>query len=215
MRILLLAAVLVLLVWGLRRLFAGYGRRPEARKLHAREWALVEAVSDAMFPTGGAIPPSGREAGVPAYVDGYVARVPTGIGRLMRMLFLLVEQATLFFPAPGRGGRRRFSDLTVDQRIAALEGWRTSRLFPRRLVFTSLRAILCMGYLADPAVLRRLDLAPWDLEPPVSEADLLYPPVGRTRAAIRPTETTPPSDGTPLAIDAPIHPDYRAESVPS
>jgi hypothetical protein len=211
-RVLLVAAVLVVVVWGLRRLFGGYEPRPRARHLSAREWALIEAVCDAMFPPGGAIPPSGREAGVPDYVDGYVAAVPPLTGRLMRMLFLLVEQATLIFPAPGSGGRRRFSDLTVEQRVASLESWRTSGFFPRRLVFTSLRAILCMGYLADPAVLRALRLAPWDITPPVAEADLLYPPVGQPRSAIRHTETTPPSDGTPLEIGGPIHPDYRGSA---
>lgn len=206
-RLLLLAG----LIWGVRRLFFGYPAVPQARSLAAREWALVEAVSDAMFPRGGAIPPSGRQAGVPAYVDGYVASVPAGIRLLMRLLFMLVEQATLFFPAPGAGGRRRFSALDSDQREAVLEGWRTSSLFPRRLVFTSLRAILCMGYLADPVVLRKLDLAPYDIASPVLEADLLYPPIGQPRSAIPYTELdrTLPSDGTPIALDAPLHPAYR------
>ena len=206
-RLLLLAAA----VWGIRRLLFGYASPGPTRALSAREWVLVEAVSDTMFPRGGAIPPSGRQAGVPAYVDDYVARVPPGIRLLMRLLFLLVEQATLVFPAPGPGGRRRFSSLGTEQREAALEGWRTSRLFPRRLVFNSLRAILCMGYLADPAVLRQLGLAPWDITSPVLEPDLLYPPVGQPRSAIPWSEAdrTPASDGTPLVIGSPVHPDYR------
>lgn len=208
LRLLLLAAA----IWGIRRLFFGYPPLPgPTRVLAAREWALVSAAGDAMFPRGGAIPPSASQAGVPAYVDRYVASVPARVRLLMRMLFLLVEQATLLFPAPGGGGRRRFSRLSVEQQQAVLEGWRTSRLFPRRLVFTSLRAILSMGYLADPVVLNRLELAPWDLTSPVLEPDLLYPPVGQPRSAIRhsPADRTPPSDGTPLALDAPVHPDYR------
>lgn len=202
--------LLAITIWGLARLFAGYKRPPAGTRVLARhEWALVEAASDAMFPAGGAIPPSGREAGVPAYVDGYVAAVPGTVRLLMRALFLLVEHATLLWPAPGRGGRRRFSKLTVEQRVAVLEGWRTSRLFLRRLVFTSLRSILCMGYLADPAVLRHLGLAPYEIEPVVCEADLLYPPIGAPRSAIRHTATTPPSDGTPIDLDGPLHPAYR------
>jgi hypothetical protein len=131
----------------------------------------------------------------------------------MRLLFCLLEQATLVFPAPGRGGRRRFSSLDPAQREAVLEGWQRSRLFPRRLVFTSLRAILTMGYFAHPAVLRGLGLAPYRVEPPVAEADLLYPPIGAPPAAIRFTraDLTPPSDGTPLR-GAPLHPDYAGES---
>jgi len=208
-RFLLLAALLAAAFWGLRRLLGGYSVTEPRVSLAAREWALVAATSDAMFPAGGPVAPSGGEAGVPAYVDRYVGSVPSGIRLLMRLLFLLFEQATLFVRAPGSGGRRRFSDLDVDQRVAVLEAWRTSGFFPKRLVFTSLRAILTMGYLADPAVLRSLDLAPWDIESPVCQADLLYPPVGRPRSEIRHTETTPPSDGTPLEIGGPLHPDYR------
>jgi len=214
-RLLLLAALVATAVWGFRRLLLGYAVLPAATQvLCRREWALVDGVSEAMFPAGGAIPPSGREAGVNEFVDRYVAGVPAGVRLLMRMLFLLVEQATLFFPAPGPGGRRRFSALEVEQRVAVLEGWRTSSLFLRRLVFTSLRAILCMGYLADPQVLRHLGVAPYDIERVVLEPDLLYPPVGQPRSAIRFREAdlTPPSDGTPLDLDGPLHPDYREGS---
>ncbi len=214
-RLLLLAALSATALWGVRRLLFGYAALPApTRVLARREWALVEGVSEAMFPAGGAIPTSGREADVTGYVDRYVASVPPGVRLLMRMLLLLVEQATLFFPAPGPGGRRRFSALDVEQRVAVLEGWRTSSLFLRRLVFTSLRAILCMGYLADPKVLRQLGVAPYEIERVVLEPDLLYPPVGRPRSAIRfhEADLTPPSDGTPLDLDAPLHPGYRAES---
>ena len=181
LRLLLAAA----LIWAIRRLFFGYPPAQPARVLSAREQALVRAAGDAMFPRGGALPPSGSQAGVPGYVDRYVASVPPGIRRLMRMLFLLVEQATLFFPAPAPRGRRRFTSLSAAQQEAVLEGWRTSGLYPRRLAFTSLRAILTMGYLADPAVLRRLNLAPFDVTPPVLDADLLYPPAGSARTACR------------------------------
>jgi len=214
-RILLVAAVLATAFWGLRRLFAGYGPRPVGTVLAAREWALVEAASEAMFPAGGPVPPSGEEAGVPAFVDRYVASVPPGMRRLVRLLLLLFEQATLILPAPGAGGRRRFSDLPLAQRAAVFEAWRTSRLFARRLSFTSLRALLCMGYLADPAVLRELGLAPFEITPPIARADLLYPPIGRPRSEIRYRETTPPSDGTPLEIGGPIDPAYRGSGASS
>ncbi len=212
---LLLAAAAAALGWASWRFWGGYprpGRRLEA--LAPRELALVTAVSEAMFPEGGAIPPSGAQAGVPAYVDGYVARVPATVRLLMRLLFILVEHATVLWPGPGAGGRRRLSAQSVEQRVAVLEGWRTSGWFPRRLVFTSLRAILCMGYLADPGVLRHLGLAPYDFPSPVLEPDLLYPPAGQPRGAIRfgEADLTPPSDGTPLPLDGPLHPDYREVS---
>jgi len=198
-----------------RRLFAGY-RGPAGAHLAPRELATVTAAADAFFPPGGSIPQSGSEAGVPAYLDRYVGAIPRRVGLLIRALLLLVEHATLAFPGPGPGGRRRFSSLDARQRAAVLEGWRSSRLFPRRLVFTSLRALVTLGYFADPAVLRRLELAPYALSTPVCPADLLYPPVGRPRSAIRygPDDLTPPSDGTPIDLQGPLHPDYRSPGEP-
>jgi hypothetical protein len=210
--LLLWLALAGLVAWALARLLAGYPAPPAPTRVLSRgERALVESGADVMFPAGGAVPPSGREAGVATYVDRYVASVPRAQRILIRALFVLVEHATLLWPAPGPAGRRRFSSLDPAQRVAALEGWRTSRLFPRRLVFTSLRAVLCMGYLGDPAVLRSLSLAPPDVTSPVLEPDLLYPPVGHPRSAIRWTEADldAPSDGTPIPIGGPVHPDYR------
>jgi hypothetical protein len=127
----------------------------------------------------------------------------------MRLLLLLVEHATLVFPAPPPRGRRRFSALAPAQRVAALEGWRASRFFARRLVFTSLRALLMMGYFAHPAVLRQLRLAPYAIDTPVVEADLLFPRVGAHPDTIRYTEAelTPRRPAAPLDLDGPLHPD--------
>jgi hypothetical protein len=197
-----------LLAWALARIFAGYP--PSAtpgRALRRRERALVAAVADALFPPGGAIPDSGREADVAGYLDGLVAATHPRQRALMRSLFFLFEHATLFFPAPGLPrGLRRFSSLDGAQREAVLEAWRTSRFFPRRLVFTSLRALCTLGYFASPGVLRALHLAPFAIETPVCEADLWYPPIGASRAVLaqRPPMLTPPSSGVPLGTDAPL-----------
>jgi hypothetical protein len=199
------------LLYAALRVFTGYpGRAARTRCLAAREVAFLDAAAETIFPPGGAIEISGAAAGIPAYTDRWLAVSQPHTRRLMRMLFFLVEHATLFFPAPGRGGMRRFSSLAPEQRAAALDGWRTSRFFARRLVFTSLRAILTMGYVAHPSVLRHLRLAPLTIDTPVCEADLLYPPVGRARGAIPFTasDLTPPSDGTPVDLDGPLHPAY-------
>jgi hypothetical protein len=201
--------------YGMVRLFAGYppvGSSYQA--LSRREVAMIRAAADAMYPRGGEVPTSGSEAGIPAYTDRYLAILPGRLRVLMRMLFLLVEHATLFFPAPGRMGFRRFSSLSAGQRAAVLEGWRTSGLVPRRLVFTSLRAILTMGYFADPAVARRLGLAPRAIEAPVCHADLLYPRIAEHPDTIQWThdDLTPPSDGTPIDPDGPLHPLFEEDA---
>jgi hypothetical protein len=205
----------LLAVLALRRVLLGYSQpQTPARVLAAREMALLSAAADATFPAGGAVPPSGREAGVAAYADRYAAAVPARTRRLMRMLFFVMEHATLLLPGPPPRGRRRFSALAPEQRVAVLEAWRTSGLFPRRLVFQSLRAILTMGYFAHPPVLRRLGLAPRAMASPVREADLLYPPIGALPDAIRyvRADLSPPGPEPPLDPDAPLDPRY-AESA--
>jgi hypothetical protein len=204
--------------YALSRIFLGYPH-PASRPvlLSRRELAVVDAAAETLFPLGGAIPMSGREAGIPAFVDSYVAAVPRNLRILMRMLLFLVEHATVFFPAPGGllgGGMRRFSYLSPEQRVAALAGWEHSSLFARRLVFTSLRAILTLGYLSSPGVLRALGLAPREIPTPICEADLLYPRVGAlpSTIALRAVDLTPPSDGTPLGPTGPLRADY-AEGV--
>lgn len=168
----------------------------------------MAAASEAMFPPGGEIPPSGLDAGVPDFVAAYVEGVPPTVRRLIHALFWLLELAPL---ARARG---RFSRLAPDARNEFLERWRTSRFFFLRLAFTSLRAILTMGYFAHPPVLRALGLAPLEIETPVLEADLLYPPIGAPCSAIRWTaaDLTDPSDGVPLDPHGPLHADYREES---
>ena len=168
------------------RIRAGYPRAPQGlRVLSAGEVAFLAAAADATFPPGGAIAPSGSDAHVPEYLDRYLAAVPPKLRRLMRLLFFLLEHATLIFPPGGSTGLRRFSSLPPAARIAYLASWRQSRLFPRRLVFTSLRSILGLAYLADPAVQRALNLAPKRIP-------------------------SPPSDGTPLDPDGPLDPAYEA-----
>jgi len=195
------------------RVFRPYPAPPAGlRVLGAREYAFVSAAAQAMFPPGGALAPSG--ASVPGYVDGFVAERPAQLRLLMRLLFFLCEHATLVFPAPlsgsRLGGMRRFTGLSVEARGAYLDGWGESRLAARRLVFTSLRAILTLAYLGDPAVVRELGLAPKAIDTPVCQADLLWPRAGlaRERIAYGPGDVTAPSAGVPLAPDAPLHPDY-------
>ncbi|MBW2282767.1 MAG: hypothetical protein JRG82_18695, partial [Deltaproteobacteria bacterium] len=102
------------------------------------------------------------------------------------------------------GGRRRFTRLPVAARASYLQGWGESRLAARRLVFTSLRAILTLAYLGDPAVLRELGLAPMAIDTPVCPADLLWPRAGRPREEIAygPEDVTVPGAGSPPGPDA-------------
>ena len=206
----LLALVVAYSVW---RLFIGYPRpRASYGLLAAREAAFLDAAAEATFPAGGAIPLSGRDADLPSYADAFLRSLPRHLRLQVRAMLMLFEQATIFFPAPGRGGRRRFSALSAEQRVASLAGWSESGLFLRRLAFTALRAVLTMGYLGHPVAMRFVRLAPFDFPSPVCEADLLYPRIGQHPDTITLTEADLwSSDGTPLDIDSPIHPEYAGE----
>ncbi len=204
-------AALVGLVWLLARSFGGY-QAPKGRLLASREMAFIHAVALALYPSGGAIAASGADAGVASYLDRLVAAQDRRQRRLMRALFFLVEQATLVFPAPGGvSGFRRFSKLDGEQQVAVLEAWQRSRLFPRRLAFTSLRALVTLGYFSHPPVMRALGVAPCAIEAPICEADLLYPRIGASRESIALSrdDLTPPSDGTPLALNSALKPGYE------
>jgi hypothetical protein len=137
-----------------RGLFFGYPRPAIAglRNLSAKEQAIVAAVADAMFPKGGAIPLSGTEAGLVAYMDRYVGRMPNPSRALCRLLFHFLEHGPwLFGPR-----RKRFSRMTLEDRLAALDDMRTSSIYFRRIAFLSMRTMLTMGYLANGDVARSM-----------------------------------------------------------
>ncbi len=206
----MLTGLLTALVLGFAIKRAAVGYPDPGRHYHAlgrAEVAFISSAAEAMYPPGGTIPSSGLDANLPSYIDRLMRASRPQTRRLMHLLFILMEHATLFFPAPGRGGMRRFSALEAEQRVAVLDGWAGSALFVRRVVFTSLRAVLTLGYFAHPPVLRTLGIAPPAIDSPICEADLLYPRIGEHPESIQRTRSdlTPPSAGVPLASDGPLH----------
>jgi hypothetical protein len=125
---------------------------PPSAALSGKEQAIVAAVADALFPSGGPIPVSGTEAGLVAYMDAHVRRTPPHMRLLIRLLFLFLEHGPWIF------GPRcvRFTRLRPEERVAALSDMATSHIYFRRVAFLSIRTMLAMGYLANPAVARRI-----------------------------------------------------------
>lgn len=196
------------LCFAVSRVAIGY---PDPRRQHRGLWrgevAFISSAAEAMYPAGGPIPSSGLDADLPGYLERLMAASRPHTRILLHLLFFLVEHGTLLFPTSGRGGMRRFSSQDVEHRVVALDGWAESALFFRRVVFTSLRAVLTMGYFAHPPVVRRLGLAPLAIESPICEADLLYPRIGERPESIGKTaaDLTAPSEGIPLPQDGPLH----------
>lgn len=134
-------------------LFMGYPKKSfESGFLLAKEQAIVAAFADTLFPPGGPIPLSGTQAGVIAYFDKYVARLPPQQGVLIRLLLWFVEHGPwIFGPRPVR-----FTSLNERDRLRVMEAMRTSPIYFRRIAFLSMRTMLTMGYLANPEVARAM-----------------------------------------------------------
>lgn len=149
--IVILGAVALLV----RGLFFGYppARLDEGALLTRKEQAIIAAIADALFPPSGPIPVSGTEAGLVAYIDGHVRGVQTHTRFLMRLLFVFLEHGSWVF-----GPSRRFTRLSQEERIQALDAMSTSSIYFRRVAFLSIRTMMCMGYLANAEVKRAIGL---------------------------------------------------------
>lgn len=136
-----------------RHAMRGYPRRAvKPSVLSPKEQAVVGACADAFFPGGGPIPLSGTEAGLVAYMDAYVRRLPDGPAYLARLLFHFIEHVPWVV-----GPRRvRFTKLSHADRLTVLETMRANRVYFLRVAFLSMRTMLTMGYLANPLVTRAM-----------------------------------------------------------
>lgn len=209
----LISAALVFFV--VNRVALGYAKpRRKFEVLARREVSFLNAAAEVLFPVDGAIPFSGLDADIPSYADRFLSALEPRVRLQIRALFAFFEHVTLIFPASGLTGFRRFSSLRLEQRELVMQGWSQSPSFARQLIFTALRAVLTMGYLGHPAVARHLNVAPYAMDSPICEADLLYPRVGGHPSEIPYTsaDLTPPSDGTPIDLDGPLDPSYLEPS---
>jgi hypothetical protein len=123
--------------------------------LGPRLQTTIALAADALFPKGELFPLSGAEAGMGAYFDRYLERSQPVERLLIRLLLVFTELSPMLFgprPLP-------FSRLRPDQRTAFLREAAQSRIYLRRVAFTSLRALMTMGYLASPLIAQRIGIA--------------------------------------------------------
>ena len=149
-------AVVAALACGLHGWFSGYEEaRPEAPMLNDKEQAVALAAADAMFPRGGVLPISGSEAGVLTYLDATFRASPPRTRLLMRLLLRFVEHAPWVL-----GPASRLTRQTQAERVATLNSWANSSNYLLRIVFTSLRTLVSMAYLANVDVLEHIGASP-------------------------------------------------------
>lgn len=209
---LLLVLLTVLIV---RRFVMGYPPAPAGLAvLHRAEAAFVTAAADALFPSSGVMPVSGRDAHLAHSVDRHLSALPRAKRLQIRALFLLMEHLPLCVPAEGPGGRRRFSRLPVAARASFLQHLSRHRFASVRTLFMALRAVLVLGYLGHPANLCELGVAPFEITPAVSDAELLFPRIGGLVSSIPLTlaDRTDPTRLAPLDPRGPRHRAYARSS---
>lgn len=120
-------------------------------RLSRGERDLIGAAADAFFPD--ALPRSGRDAGVVAYIDRLFERAHPPQRRLFRLLFLFTELSPVLFSLT-----RPLSRLPHAAQMRALDTAFKSRLYLRRVAFLALRTLLTMAYFADDEVQRALGI---------------------------------------------------------
>jgi hypothetical protein len=137
------------------------GRYPEPspactlKFLAPREYAIVAALADTLFPPGNPIGLCGTEARVPEYVDRWLAAMQPDKAGEYRAMLLLFEHGTLAFGLRAR----RFTDLAQSARERYLRHWETSGIYARRALVGGLKTTLGFAYFAYPGVESRLGIA--------------------------------------------------------
>lgn len=206
---------IALLVVGYRRFIASYPPAPPGLAvLHRGEAVFVESAAEVLFPGGPGLSVAGVDARLPHYVDRHLAALPRGKRMQIRALFGVFEHLTLIFPGDEPGGRRRFSKLSAASRSSVLTRLSNHSNELARTLFMALRAVLVLGYLGHPANLRDLGVAPFEIEPGVSNAELLFPRIGGLVSSIGFTEKdlTDPAALGPLDPHGPRHRAYARSS---
>jgi hypothetical protein len=207
--------LLTLAVLIFRRFVSGYPPAPPGLALlHRGEATFVDAAAEVLFPGGAGLPVAGIDARLPHYVDRHLAALPRSKRGQIRALFLLLEHLTLFVPGNEPGGRRRFSTLSVASRASILDRLAKHRSRLVRTLFIALRAVLVLGYLGHPANLRDLGVAPFEIGPAVSDAELLFPRVGGLVSSVAYTldDRTDATSSPPLDPHGPRHRAYARSS---
>lgn len=129
--------------------------------LTTRERAVVAAIAEAFFPAREPIGIDGNAAGAVSYVDTMLSGLALPLRVQLRGLLLAFEVGTAL---TSRGAL--FSAAPLDERVARLQAWERADHYTQRALYSALRWIFTLAYLADPEVQRRIGLPEPDAHPP-------------------------------------------------
>ena len=117
--------------------------------LSPTQYSVLAAIADTFYPGGDGLP-SGSVAGVPERIDAVMGRKhPADAAEFLQVLGL-VENALVALFVDQRA--QTFTGSSHTARVAALDGWRTSRLSLRRTGFKALHGLCAGAYWSLPTV---------------------------------------------------------------
>lgn len=113
----------------------------------------IRAISEALFPANDLGAPDWQDTALVARTRVYLDELPPEQGRLVTLLFIFVELAcpllTLTF--------RRFSKLTPERRVLAVQRWRRHWFQPFTWLGDALKATMTMIYMSHPLVITHIE----------------------------------------------------------
>ena len=126
-------------------------RTRRAPALAHGEVRILRSVLEALAPPGAALTEKTAGPSVAAEVEGYV-RAAGGLGAF-RWLLRGLDLSPFFLPPLWL---RRFSRLSLEDRVRVLRAWEDSRLWPRRQAIATLKLVTLTHVYGRPEVLRTI-----------------------------------------------------------
>lgn len=108
----------------------------------------LRAAAEALYPPSHNGAPDAEATELARRDEAYIRALPPSSRLQVMALYVAIE---LFAPILAPGGSF-FSWRTPARRLAAVQGWRHSRIYPLRLLGNAVHAQLSMIYLSHPAV---------------------------------------------------------------
>lgn len=134
------------------------------------EARTVRAIGQTLFPRGNELGIDGLDAGITNYIDTYLADLTVWERTKVRALFAAIE----FGPAARSMDKsRRFSSVSVDERLEYLEAWAHSALVLRRMAYKALRYLMGLAYISSGAVASQIGIEETDLGDPREHLETL------------------------------------------
>jgi gluconate 2-dehydrogenase subunit 3-like protein len=129
------------------RFAALLGQDPQRgyRALTETEVPILERLIEALLPPGGEMPAADPAFLVPR-LDRFLAQTDPDARLLFRaMLHAIEDQSRLF-------NLRRFSKLSLAERTAEISAWERTRIYTKRMAFSSVKLFIGMHYFDQPGV---------------------------------------------------------------